>query len=186
MSDLARPTCEVRRPGRVAYADALRLQEDLVAQRQRGEGSDTLILLEHPRVLTLGRNSREENILLDAAALSERGFETFEVGRGGDVTYHGPGQLVGYPIVDLSRRGAVVHAYVHRLEGALIRTVGRFGIGAECVGGQPGIWVAGRKLASIGIGGAHSPRDEMAVSISEVVVAPQWLSEASIVVDESL
>jgi lipoyl(octanoyl) transferase len=155
MADAARPTLMVRRPGRVAYADGLRLQADLVAQRQRGEGDDTLLLLEHPRVLTLGRNTRAENVLLDEAALRERGFETFEVGRGGDVTYHGPGQLVGYPILALGEDEKDAHAYLRRLEDVLIATLADFGVDGFRHPPHTGVWVdrpgGPRKVAAIGV-----------------------------------
>ena len=120
MTSAERPQLEVQRPGRVDYADGLRLQDALVSHRQQGEGHDTLVLLEHPKVLTLGRNSHDENVLLDADALSERGFEVHEVGRGGDVTYHGPGQLVGYPILRLVDDERDAHAYLRRIEQVLI------------------------------------------------------------------
>jgi lipoyl(octanoyl) transferase len=155
MSDPARPTLTVRRPGRVAYADGLRLQDDLVAQRQRGEGGDTLVLLEHPKVLTLGRNAHAENILLDEAALRERGYETFEVGRGGDVTYHGPGQLVGYPVLALEPREKDAHEYLRRLEEVLIATLAEFGIEGFRNAPHTGVWVerpgGPRKIAAIGV-----------------------------------
>lgn len=155
MPDSTRPTLAVRRPGRVAYADGLRLQENLVAQRQRGEGDDTLVLLEHPKVLTLGRNSHAENVLLDAAALRERGFETHEVGRGGDVTYHGPGQLVGYPILALGEVEKDAHEYLRRIEEVLIAVLSDFGIESDRHPPHTGVWVdrpgGPRKIAAIGV-----------------------------------
>ena len=155
MSVPMKPTCEVQRPGRVAYADALRLQEELVAQRQRGEGADTLVLLEHPRVLTFGRNSQPENVLLDEAALAARGFETFEAGRGGDVTYHGPGQLVGYPVLVLLDHERDAHDYLRRLEQVLIDALADFHIESFRHPPHTGVWVdvdgARLKIAAIGV-----------------------------------
>ena len=155
MTHTARPTFAVRRPGRVAYAEGLRLQEELVAQRQRGEGDDTLVLLEHPKVLTLGRNAHADNVLLDEATLRARGYETFEVGRGGDVTYHGPGQLVGYPILALAEDEKDAHEYLRRIEEVLIGTLAEFGIEGFRHPPHTGVWVqAGggpRKIAAIGV-----------------------------------
>ncbi len=116
--------------GRVAYAEALALQRHLVELRYQGRIGNTLLLLEHPPVLTLGRNSKRENILASDELLARRGVEVHEINRGGDVTYHGPGQLVGYPIVDLRsfslRLGAV--DYVRKLEGVIIRACASYGI----------------------------------------------------------
>jgi lipoyl(octanoyl) transferase len=155
MTHPSRPTCRIRRPGRVAYAAGLHLQEELVARRQRDEGEDTLVLLEHPRVITLGRNANAGNILLDEAALRERGYETFEVGRGGDVTYHGPGQLVGYPVLKLAPTEQDAHAYLRRLEQVLIDTLTDFDIQSRRHAPHTGVWVDhdGRalKLAAIGV-----------------------------------
>lgn len=155
MAEPARPILDVRLPGRVAYADGLRLQERLVAERQRGVGRDTLVLLEHPRVLTLGRNTHAENLLLDEDALRERGFETFEVGRGGDVTYHGPGQLVGYPVLALASDERDAHEYLRRLEQVLIDALAEFGIEARRHAPHTGAWVdvggESRKIAAIGV-----------------------------------
>ena len=155
MVDTTRRECTVRRLGRVAYADALRLQEASVAARQSGAATDTLFLLEHDKVLTLGRNSHAENILLDHAALRARGFETFEVGRGGDVTYHGPGQLVGYPILALEGEERDAHRYLRALEELLLRTLADFGIAAFRHPPHTGVWVehegAPRKIAALGV-----------------------------------
>jgi len=155
MSDPARRTLVVRRPGRVAYADGLRLQDDMVAQRQRGAGDDTLVLLEHPKVLTLGRNSSADNILLDEAALRDRGFETFDVGRGGDVTYHGPGQLVGYPILALGEDEKDAHEYLRRIEEVLIAVLSDLGVDGFRHPPHTGVWVdrpdGPRKIAAIGV-----------------------------------
>jgi lipoyl(octanoyl) transferase len=148
---------QVRRLGRVDYAAALELQQELVDARRRGEIEDTLLLLEHPPVITLGVKTRGKptNIIASPGELKRQGVEVFETGRGGDVTYHGPGQLVGYPIFDLSPHRRDVHRYVRDLEEALIRAVATFGIEAGRVNGLTGVWVgpAGReeKLAAIGV-----------------------------------
>jgi len=123
------------------------LQRDLVARRQRDEIPDTLIFVEHPHVITLGRGSHKENLLATGDT------PLFEIERGGDVTYHGPGQLVGYPIFLLRQSERDLHLYLRNLEEALIRTVGRFGIAGERKQGWTGVWTTGgaRKLASIGV-----------------------------------
>jgi lipoyl(octanoyl) transferase len=137
--------------GRVPYADGLQLQEELVAARQAGRISDTLLLLEHEPVFTLGRNARRENVLFPADELRARGFDVFETGRGGDVTYHGPGQVVGYPILDLSPDRRDVHRYVRDLEELMIRTCAHYGIEAHRVGGLTGCWVGDAKIGAIGV-----------------------------------
>jgi lipoyl(octanoyl) transferase len=142
---------DVRRLGRVAYAEGLALQERLVRERQAGALPDTLLLLEHEPVFTLGRNARAENVLFPADELRARGFEVFEVGRGGDVTYHGPGQVVGYPVVDLSPDRRDVHRYVRDLEDVLIRTCADYGVTAERVAGRTGCWVGREKIGAIGV-----------------------------------
>ncbi|HEV2272903.1 MAG TPA: lipoyl(octanoyl) transferase LipB [Acidobacteriaceae bacterium] len=145
--------------GRVEYREALGLQERLVQLRKEERLPDTLLLLEHPPVLTLGRNSRREHILADDHTLERRGVRIVETNRGGDVTYHGPGQLVGYPIFDLRgcvpRLGAV--EYVRKLEEVLIRTCADFGILTERIAGRTGVWtmpggkVPEKKIAAIGV-----------------------------------
>lgn len=145
--------------GRIDYAPALELQRQLVEARYRGDIGNTLLLLEHPPVLTLGRNSSRGNILASDDFLVYRGVEVHEINRGGDVTYHGPGQLVGYPILDLRsftpRLGAV--DYVRRLEEALIRACGDFNIPTERIPGRTGVWtipggsIPEKKIAAIGV-----------------------------------
>jgi len=146
-----RRTLDVRRLGRVAYADALALQAELVKQRRAGEIPDTLLLLEHPHVITLGSGSHPEHVLLDADERAARGIELFETGRGGDVTYHGPGQLVGYPILDLKPDRCDLHRYLRDLEEALIVALAAFGLDAGRKDGLTGVWVDDRKLAAIGV-----------------------------------
>jgi lipoyl(octanoyl) transferase len=142
---------DVRRLGRVPYAEGLDLQARLVAERQAGRIADTLLLLEHDPVFTLGRNARPEHVLFPEAELRARGFEVFETGRGGDVTYHGPGQIVGYPILDLAPDRCDVHRYVRDLEEVLIRTCADYGAAAGRVAGMTGAWVGQEKIAAIGV-----------------------------------
>ncbi len=129
------------------YGEAWALQRDLVAARQRDEIPDTLVLVEHPHVITAGRSAHRENLL----ALGD--VPLFDIERGGDVTYHGPGQLVGYPIFLLRAEERDLHRYLRNLEEALIRAVGRFGLSGDRKPGWTGVWTAGgaRKLASIGV-----------------------------------
>ena len=141
----------VRRLGRVAYAAGLELQAQLVLDRQAGRIPDTLLLLEHDPVFTLGRNARQENVLFPEAALRAKGFEVFETGRGGDVTYHGPGQIVGYPIIDLKPDRQDVHRYVRDLEEVMIRTCADYGIAAGRIQGATGCWVGEDKIGAIGV-----------------------------------
>jgi lipoyl(octanoyl) transferase len=144
-------TLDVRRLGLIAYADALALQAELVAARRAGEIPDTLLLLEHPHVITLGSGSHEENVLVSAEERAERGIELFETGRGGDVTYHGPGQLVGYPVLDLKPYRQDLHRYLRDLEEMLIGVLGEFGLRGSRKEGLTGVWVDDRKLAAIGV-----------------------------------
>ena len=144
---------DVKRLGRIGYEEALQLQAELVAQRKSGRIPDQLLLLEHPPVITLGVKTRNDlsHVLQTPEALASMGVGLFETGRGGDVTYHGPGQLVGYPIFDLKPDRCDVHQYVRDLEEALIRAVAHFGIEAGRVPGLTGIWVGDEKLAAIGV-----------------------------------
>lgn len=146
-----RRTLEVRRLGRVAYADALKLQESLVKERRAGTVSDLLLLLEHPHVITLGTGSHAEHVLVDEAERARLGIELFETGRGGDVTYHGPGQLVGYPILDLKPDRKDLHRYLRDLEEVLILAAASLGVTARRVSGLTGVWTATGKLAAIGV-----------------------------------
>ncbi len=136
--------------GRVEYAQAWALQSTLVERRQRGATGDTVLLLEHPHVVTLGRRGRMDDVLLDAEALASAGIAVHEVDRGGEVTYHGPGQLVGYPIMDIRALGGPVR-YVRALEAALIDAVAGFGVEGRRHEGMPGVWVGERKIAAIGL-----------------------------------
>jgi lipoyl(octanoyl) transferase len=144
---------DVRRLGIIGYGDGLDLQHQLVEDRKAGRIGDQLLLLEHPPVITLGVRTRNDrsHVLQTPESLAARGIGLFETGRGGDVTYHGPGQLVGYPILDLKPERCDVHRYVRDLEDVLIRTVAAFGIDAGRVAGLTGIWVGAEKLAAIGV-----------------------------------
>ena len=148
---------DTRRLGRVEYADGLALQQQLVEDRRAGRIGDTLLLLEHPPVITLGVKTRGKatHVVATDDALEDAGVTVHETGRGGDVTYHGPGQLVGYPIFDLRPDRCDVHQYVRDLEEALIAAVRTFDVEAGRVKGLTGVWVgpAGResKLAAIGV-----------------------------------
>ncbi len=135
------------------YRAALDVQQTLVAQRKQGNGTDTLLFVEHPHVVTLGRNGREQHVLASPEILERSGIEFYETDRGGDVTYHGPGQLVGYPILDLREWKRDVHAYFRGVEQALIDGLASFGIEAERIAerGYEGVWVNGAKIAAIGI-----------------------------------
>src|SRR5256714_2471998 len=141
----------VRRLGLVEYEDGLSAQQLLVEARAAGLVPDTLLVLEHPRVVTLGRGARPNNVLWTPEQLRARGFELFETDRGGDVTYHGPGQLVGYPILDLKPDRKDVRKYVASVEEVLIRTAADFGVRAERVAGRVGIWNPAGKVAAIGV-----------------------------------
>lgn len=148
------PEFHTLRPGLVPYAGALELQQELIERRRRG-GADVLVLLRHPPVVTLGRGAREDSLLFSPQQLAERGIACERVGRGGDVTFHGPGQCVGYPIVHLDLAGRDVHRFLRLLEETLIRALRRFGIAGRRVDGRTGVWVDGAKVASIGIGVRH-------------------------------
>src|ERR671913_1997618 len=134
------------------YADALELQRGLVEDRKAGRIPDTLLLLQHPHVVTIGvKKDGRSHIIATPEQLSSRGVEVFETGRGGDVTYHGPGQLVGYPILDLNPDRRDVHRYVRDLEEVMIRMAASFGVTAGRVPGLTGAWVGDEKLAAIGV-----------------------------------
>lgn len=145
----ARRALHVRALGRVPYAESLALQESLVAAVAAGEVGEALLLLEHPPVYTLGRGADAADL---CGAPARLGVSVYRVGRGGGATFHGPGQLVAYPIVRLRSAGRDVHHYVRTLEAALIATCARFGVTAVAPPGQTGVWACGRKIASIGIG----------------------------------
>jgi lipoyl(octanoyl) transferase len=150
-SRAARPATAVRRLGRVGYDAAWALQRELVAARQAGAAPDTLLLLEHPPVVTLGRAGKAAHLLQSRGELARRGVGFVESDRGGDITFHGPGQIVGYAIVDLEARGRDLHRYLRDLEAVPIRALAEFGIRAARVEGLTGVWVDDAKVAAIGI-----------------------------------
>jgi lipoyl(octanoyl) transferase len=139
------------RPGRLNYDEALRLQEELLQQRTELT-ADFLILLEHQPVITLGRCGSEAHLLASAEQLASQGIAVRRISRGGDITFHGPGQLVGYPIVYLPPGQRDLHRYLRKLEQLLLRSVASFGVAAETLAGNTGLWVDGKKIASIGVG----------------------------------
>lgn len=144
---------EIRRLMNLSYEEGVRLQRDLVEARRRGEIPDQLLLVEHPHVITLGVRVRDDrsHIVADAVTLASRGVTVHESGRGGDVTYHGPGQLVGYPILELPEGRRDLHRYVRDIEEALIRALASFGIEAGRVPKLTGVWVGDEKIAAIGV-----------------------------------
>ena len=138
--------------GTMPYAEALELQRSVAARRISGEiPEDVLLLVEHPPVVTLGRSSKDAHLTASPELLRLRGVELFEVERGGDVTFHGPGQLVGYPIIDLKRHKQDLHWYLRTVEQALIDTLEALGIAAGRNTGYTGVWTGGKKIASIGV-----------------------------------
>ncbi len=137
--------------GPTPYREGLRLQEALVRARAEGRTGDWLLFPDHPPVLTVGRGATPGGLVADAATLAARGIETFEVARGGDITWHGPGQLVGYAICDLTRRDRDLHRFLRALEAALGDVLGSYGIESMRVPGRTGVWVGERKIASLGI-----------------------------------
>ena len=137
--------------GFTPYRDGLALQEGLVQALAAGKSGDWLLFPDHPPVLTVGRNPSPGNLVADARVLAERGIEVFEVARGGDVTWHGPGQLVGYLVCDLTSRGRDLHRFLREIEQALIHALAAVGIAAGREPGRTGVWVEGEKIASIGV-----------------------------------
>jgi lipoate-protein ligase B len=142
----------VVRLGRMGYAEALELQRQVARDRITGAiPQDVLLLVEHPPVVTLGRSTKQKNVISSPEFLASKGVELFEVERGGDVTFHGPGQLVGYPIIDLKRHKQDLHWFLRQVEAALIETLSAYDIPGELSTGFTGVWTNGRKIASIGV-----------------------------------
>jgi lipoate-protein ligase B len=142
---------EARNLGRMGWVQAYHLQRELVEQRKQGVIPDQFLLVEHPHVITMGRNGRMDNLLADEDVLRRAGIEFHQTDRGGDITYHGPGQIVGYPIVDLKEWKRDVGAYVRSLEQVILATLADFNIAGERAPGMTGVWVRGAKLAAIGV-----------------------------------
>ena len=147
-----RPTLEVRRLGVVPYGEALAVQKALVEERRAGRVPNLLLVLQHPPVITVGvRRDSRSHIVASDALLNERGVDVYDAGRGGDVTYHGPGQIVGYPILDLRPHRCDVHRYVRDLEDVMIRVCADYGVTADRVSGMSGAWVGAEKIGAIGV-----------------------------------
>jgi lipoyl(octanoyl) transferase len=146
-------SCEVLNLGRLDWREAFRIQQQFVQERQRGEGRDRLIFVEHPHVVTMGRNAKDEQLLAAPELLARAGIAFYETDRGGGATYHGPGQIVGYPILDLREWKRDVRAYFRNVEQFLIDALAAFGISADRMPekGHEGVWVNGAKIAAIGI-----------------------------------
>lgn len=138
--------------GRISYPDAWELQHNMVAERRRNEREDVLLLVEHDPVYTIGRAGSRSNILVTEEDLAAAGIAVFEVDRGGDITFHGPGQIVGYPILDLTQHGKDLHSYVRRLEEVIILTMEEYGITGYREPGLTGVWTEQGKIAAIGVG----------------------------------
>ena len=153
IATLSAPGCrpEIRRMGRTSYEAARELQRRLVTDRAENRIADTLILTSHPPVITLGRGGDRDHLIATTDALAARGVAFVETDRGGDITFHGPGQVVGYAIVDLARRGRDLHRYLRDLEQVLIDALATFGIEAGREPGLTGVWAGGAKVAAIGI-----------------------------------
>jgi lipoyl(octanoyl) transferase len=151
MLEVAAHACQVRDLGRIGYAEAFELQRTLVDRRKRSEISDQLLIVEHPHVVTMGRNGHDANVLASPELLERAGIQFHRTDRGGDVTYHGPGQIVGYPIVDLREWKRDVVAYVRALEQVIIDALGEFSIDARRLEGATGVWTDRGKIAAIGV-----------------------------------
>jgi lipoyl(octanoyl) transferase len=146
------PTCRILSyPSPIPYRTALALQYELAEQRRLEAIPDTLLLLEHPAVITLGRRTDEADLLTEESVLAARGIAVERVDRGGEISYHAPGQLVGYPILDLRRHGQDLHKYLRDLEEVIIRSLAVYGLHGERIPGLTGVWVGGRKIAALGI-----------------------------------
>lgn len=151
-AQIKRKACKLLLLGRVPYTEAWHLQQELAAAHRNGSGEDTLLLVEHMPVYTLGRSGSKSNIKVSDEVLVTAGIEVIEADRGGDVTYHGPGQLVGYPILDLRGYQQDLHRYMEMLEEAIIRTLDQYGIKGFRETGLTGVWTGKGKIAAIGIG----------------------------------
>ena len=143
--------CYVLKLGILDYGKAYELQKRLLQEHLQGKGSNFLLLLQHNPVITIGRSGSKGNILVSKSALTAAGIETYEIERGGDVTYHGPGQLTGYPIIDLRKSRKDVHWYLRQLEEVIIRVLAEYGIAGQRMEGYTGVWVGNEKVAAIGI-----------------------------------
>jgi lipoyl(octanoyl) transferase len=143
--------CWIVELGRKPYCEAMEIQSSVLTQRKRGRIPDCLLLLEHPHTITLGRAGKRENLLISEGVLRQREVQFYVTDRGGDITYHGPGQLVAYPILDLKRQDRDIGRYLRRLEQCIIETLRDSGIESQRVAGATGVWVRDRKIAAIGV-----------------------------------
>lgn len=141
--------------GLIDYEECYTIQKDIVRRRRLGQIEDTLIFAEHNAVFTIGRSGDMDNVLVPNDLLSSSGLKVLRVDRGGDVTFHGPGQLIAYPIIDLKRAGKDLHAYLRDLEEAALCLLGDYGVKAERIPGKTGAWVSGKKIASVGVGASN-------------------------------
>ncbi len=141
--------------GLIDYEECYAIQKDIVRRRRSGEIGDTLILAEHNEVFTIGRAGCIDNLLIPDDMLLSNSLKVLRVDRGGDITFHGPGQLVAYPVIDLKNAGRDLHSYLRGLEEAAIRLLNDYGINAERVPGKTGVWVSGKKIASVGVGASN-------------------------------
>ena len=148
---VARKQILVSHLGRTRFADTWDLQHKLLALRQRGQIEDVLVYTEHDHVYTIGKGGDDNHLLASDDELTKDGTEVFHIDRGGDITYHGPGQVVGYPIIDLNEHSPDIHAYLRQLERILIETLGTFGIQGTREVGMTGVWTGGEKIAAIGV-----------------------------------
>jgi len=147
--------CWILNLGLRDYLEIYNLQKNLVNKRIKNEIPDVLILNEHPPVFTIGRKGGKGNILVSKEELKKKGIKIYEINRGGDIIYHGPGQLVGYPIIDLKNKGKDIHLYLHNLEEVIIRLLREYRIQSKRIEGHTGVWVENKKIAAIGIGIKH-------------------------------
>ncbi len=147
--------CLVLERGLTEYQEAYHLQRTLHQQRVEGKIPDVLLLLEHPPTITIGKSGTLDNVLVSRERLARDGISVFFIDRGGDATYHGPGQLVGYPIVDLTQRGKDLHSYVKKLEEVILRTLKDFSIDGDREACHPGVWVNEQEIAAIGLSLRH-------------------------------
>jgi lipoyl(octanoyl) transferase len=167
-------TCIVRDLGRMGYAEALAVQQSIAEERKRGEGADHLLFVEHPHVVTVGRNGHEENILAPEEILRRSGVDLHYSDRGGDVTYHGPGQVVGYPIIDLREWKRDVGAYVRAVEQTIIDALGDFGIEAERVPKLTGVWTRDSQGTDSGAAGDLAKIAAIGIHLSRWVSTHGW------------
>lgn len=144
-------SCAVAWLGRVEYMEALKIQKGLAAARSAGRAPDVLMLLEHPPTYTMGRRAKEEHLLVPRETLEKEGFAVYRTDRGGDVTYHGPGQLVGYPVISLTDRTGGPSRYLRKLEEVILTALRGLGVAGECCPGYTGVWVGSSKIAAIGV-----------------------------------